>query len=161
MTARIRWEATPLGSPAGHVGTIDGSLFSIWIPPQASGEWVLTSELPGTEGKRCYGDEPEALKAEAERWLEEFVSSLGASFGEPEDAAITSAARSFTETWHELLTGLPDSYDCHMTCGEAEAAADLYRALGDGQAAGAIIAAHAAHDDEGDSHFSGASEDQP
>ena len=81
-TARIRWEETPVGFINGYVGTLDPQAFEIWKPPQASGEWVLTAELPGTESVRFYGDDPEELKPEAERLLSRFVTSLGASFPE-------------------------------------------------------------------------------
>lgn len=66
-----------------------------------------------------------------------------------------SVAKYFADTWSELLIDLPDSYDCHMNCGEANAAADLYRALGDNGTAAAIIRAHAEHDEEGDEHWKG------
>ncbi len=115
MTARIRWEETPLGSLAGHVGTIDGSLFSIWIPPQATGEWVLTSELPGTEGRRCYGDEPEGLKAEAERWLEEFAASLGVVFpGAPSPQQPLTAEGGVTCS-AVVVVDEEDAYPCGAT----------------------------------------------
>ena len=71
-------------------------------------------------------------------------------------AAIPPEVRHFAETWAELLTSLPDNYECHMTCAEANAAADLYRALGDDDTAAAILGAHADHDEEGDQHYHGA-----
>lgn len=90
MAERIRWENTPVGTVSGHVGSIEQETFAIWEPPQASGEWVLESDLPGLGGARCYGDDPDALKAEAERWLAGFVSSLGAIFpDEPDCSAVT------------------------------------------------------------------------
>lgn len=67
----------------------------------------------------------------------------------PDPAAVTY----FAETWQELMTGMPDDYRCTYTCGEANAAADLYRALGDDETAKAVIAAHAAYDEEGDQHY--------
>lgn len=75
----------------------------------------------------------------------------------PDVAAVREAyvVRYFAETWAELLTSLPDSYDCHMTCAEANAAADLYRAIGDEGTARAIVAAHAEHDEDGDQHWRG------
>lgn len=62
--------------------------------------------------------------------------------------ALRKVVSYFTGAWAELLAVLPDSYACHMTCTEAETAADLYRALGDDATAAAIIEAHAAHDAE-------------
>lgn len=54
----------------------------------------------------------------------------------------------FAGEWAGLLTTLPDDYDCEMTCAEANAAAGLYRALGDDATAQAVITAHAEHDDD-------------
>lgn len=62
--------------------------------------------------------------------------------------ALRSVASDFAATWAELLWSLPDSYACHMTCAEANAAADLFRALGRDTDADAIIAAHIEHDDD-------------
>ncbi len=84
---RIRWQETPLGMIDGHAGAVEACLFSIWQPPQASGEWVLTTELPGMDFKRIYESDPGSLKAEAERLLAEFVSSLGALFPDTTIAA--------------------------------------------------------------------------
>lgn len=70
----------------------------------------------------------------------------------PESAAVREAyvVRYFAETWAELITSLPDSYGCEMNCAEANAAADLYRAIGDEGTAQSIIAAHKEHDDDQD-----------
>ena len=91
MAERIRWQADALGSGEadGFVGIIESSAFAIWKPPQAGGEWVLTSNLPGQENDRSFDANPDKLKlkAEAERWLERFVSSLGASFEDPAEVA--------------------------------------------------------------------------
>ena len=86
----------------------------------------------------------------------EAVASFGWSPLGPEAAAL--AARQFADTWAELLTGMPDSYGCTLTCVEAETAATLFRALGDEPTAVQIIEAHAAYDDEGDQHYQGASD---
>jgi hypothetical protein len=67
-------------------------------------------------------------------------------------SAIEAAARHLAETWSELLPDLPDSYSCEMNCPEAEAAAYLYRTLGDDATADAIIKAHAAYDEPGEMH---------
>lgn len=81
-TARIRWEDSrnSPGDPAitGNVGDLY-SLFKIWPPEDPGDEWLLTSALPGKEGERLYGF-PIDLKLEAERWLEEFIASLGVIF---------------------------------------------------------------------------------
>jgi hypothetical protein len=77
-TTRIRWHETPFGIIFGHVGTLEPPLFSIWKPLQASGEWVLTTELLGMDFRRIHKAGPEELKPEAELMLADFVSSLGA-----------------------------------------------------------------------------------
>jgi hypothetical protein len=59
---------------------------------------------------------------------------------------LRAISASFAGTWAELLWSMPDSYSCHMTCAEANAAADLFRALGRDADADAIIAAHAEYD---------------
>jgi hypothetical protein len=78
VTARIRWEREPRGSFAGCVGTREGWEFDLY---QSLGEWMLTAPFTFGNGQRSLpGTDPEELKAEAERLLEEFMSSLGASF---------------------------------------------------------------------------------
>lgn len=68
------------------------------------------------------------------------------------DRELQDAAREFTVLARELLVNLPDSYGCYMTCLEAEAAAALFRAAGDDDAAAEIIAGHARHDEPGALH---------
>ena len=80
MTDRIRWERD---GTEGYVGTVASRVFALWPPEEDDGEWLLTTALTGMEGERRYGA-PDELKAEAERWLERFVSSLGAVFPEDE-----------------------------------------------------------------------------
>lgn len=79
-TRRIRWE------PDGDVlfGYCGARMFTIWPPDEDDGEWLLTASLPDHHGIRFYGTTDE-LKAEAERWLERFVSSLGASFKDADE----------------------------------------------------------------------------
>ena len=69
------------------------------------------------------------------------------------DAA--TVLREFTKVWGEIATCLPADYDCFLTCIEAEALADLFRAVGDDETADYIIAEHASGDDEGDAHYAG------
>ena len=85
-TARIRWEPTKYGGWTGHVGTIDGFVFQVWKPaPLGEEPWRLESNLPGDFGRITVNADPDWLKAEAERWLGEFVTSLGASFEAEDD----------------------------------------------------------------------------
>ena len=81
--ARIRWEkhepGTAVMAYAGHVGTAGLGVFAIFEPDAPGDDHVLTAALPGMGNKRSYGT-PGELKAQAEWWLEEFASSLGAVF---------------------------------------------------------------------------------
>lgn len=93
----------------------------------------------------------------AARDLDEAIAA-GAPQPAPELATLRelrAVAAAFTGTWAELLPDLPDSYGCELNCAEANAAADLYRALGDDATAASILAAHAAYDEEGDQHYHG------
>ena len=93
MTGRIRWghdepgDGVILDGSTGSVGTLDSAAFHIWKPPQAGGELVLTSDLPGQQDRRSFGSDTDALKAEAESFLSEFISSLGAVF--PDFTSVT------------------------------------------------------------------------
>jgi len=90
----IRWQSSGIAF-YGDVGTFNGRAFTIWRPGSMRSddvgrlvtdldEGVLVTQLPGMEDERyCSKDEKE-LKAEAERWLTRFVSSLGAVFPDPE-----------------------------------------------------------------------------
>ena len=79
-TTRIRWEDARTGT-LGYIGTMTAPAFRIrWIVSDDRG-WTLTTYLPlMIHGKRDRADDPDELKAEAERWLEEFVAALGATF---------------------------------------------------------------------------------
>lgn len=77
-TARIRWDREPRGSWTGRAGTREGWDFDLW--QSRGGQWVLTCPFVFGNGQSSLaGTDPEKLKVEAERLLEEFVSSLGAS----------------------------------------------------------------------------------
>jgi hypothetical protein len=67
----------------------------------------------------------------------------------------TATAEHFAETWAELLEALPDSYDCHMNCPEANAAVEFLNAFGYKTAAREVAKAHAAHDTPEDQHYEG------
>lgn len=66
---------------------------------------------------------------------------------------LRAAASYFAEVWAELIENLPDDYDCQMTCVEANAVVELYRALGSNSTAAGILAAHARYDQDGDQHY--------
>jgi hypothetical protein len=61
-------------------------------------------------------------------------------------------AVNFTTVWQEVLPYTPDDYGFTMQCVEAEAAADLFRAVGDENMAESILDAHAVYDTEEDQH---------
>ena len=80
-TKRIRWEPTGHVGWTGHVGTLADWPFQIWDAASVGGGWQLDSSLPGHWRRTgTTSTDPDELKAEAERWLEEFVTSLGAVF---------------------------------------------------------------------------------
>lgn len=70
-----------------------------------------------------------------------------------EDVNLEQAARHFAEVWSELIGALPDDYDCHMTCAEAEAARQLFTATGHESTAAWLMKAHSEHDEPGDQHY--------
>lgn len=85
-TARIRWEDEPTGdgdvyviASKGYAGAIEEPAFRIYRPDEVHDNWLLSVRLTGGS-KFFYGTSSDELKAEAERWLERFVSSIGAVF---------------------------------------------------------------------------------
>lgn len=66
---------------------------------------------------------------------------------------IIEAATKFVAAWQYLAPTLVDDYTCHLQCSEAEALAELFRAFGRLHIADEVLAAHSAHDDPGDSHY--------
>jgi hypothetical protein len=85
-TARIRWESNGYGGLEGYAGTLNALLFDLWQSPGGHvdilvGEWILTGHLPmSPASEQPHGPDLDDIKAKAEKWLEEFVSSLGAIF---------------------------------------------------------------------------------
>lgn len=88
---RIRWQQR--GSCEDWTGYIGGEmLFRIFATGRDRAGWAMVNSLPGLSDRTAKGavaDDPDAgkLKAEAERWLEEFVTSLGAVFAADDDSA--------------------------------------------------------------------------
>jgi len=113
VTGRIRWDETRYGSQTGHVGTLDEFAFQIWKPERASGEWVLTSSLPGMGAGRAlhYGGTPDDLKPEAERLLRAFAASLGAVFpAAPGERQVTDSGPFESEREVRQLQAVRDIY---------------------------------------------------
>ena len=89
---RIRWTedvtVVPIGGSVsaweGRVGNVARGtyLFLITLRSLGGDDYALCTELPSMGKKRAYDPDPEKLKAEAERWLTGFVTSLGAVFPE-------------------------------------------------------------------------------
>ena len=85
---RIRWEdgGSEMIALCGHVGGLSATVFRILRPWSTFEHWAVSCTLAGS-GPVRRGNGPEELKAQAERWLEEFVSSLGAVFrDDPRDS---------------------------------------------------------------------------
>lgn len=100
----IRWEPLLGGNFDGYVGTRTAPMFNLFlVTPGGPAPWALRSEL--LEGYSA-GTDPDELKAEAKRWLEEFVASLGAVF--PEESAQT---RRLTE---EAITAAAEAIDAEF-----------------------------------------------
>jgi hypothetical protein len=97
-TAHIRWEQETPQDINGYVGTMDVPMFQLWRTPcdygdVLIGDWVLSSGVPKLATHRLHSSrDVDALKAEAERWLEEFTASIGAVFPEPIVAELRSYA---------------------------------------------------------------------
>ena len=79
--ARIRWEPLSTGAELGYV-TPGVWLFEIGKPGDDADDptLMLKSRLPGQGGEYRYSDNPDELKAEAERRLAAFTVSIGATF---------------------------------------------------------------------------------
>jgi hypothetical protein len=80
-TARIRWsdDLADARHFIGHVGTVAEPAFKLYGPIDGSDRWLLSIRLRSAV-EFVYRDDPDELKADAERLLAEFVSSLGAIF---------------------------------------------------------------------------------
>ena len=90
-TKRIRWKPTEPGGDDrfGYVGARDRALFTLWSPRE-DGVWAVSAAIPGIaqEDTECrWGASREEAMAEAEQWLEQFISSLGAVFPESAPSA--------------------------------------------------------------------------
>ncbi|MDI3386921.1 hypothetical protein QIS99_12015 [Streptomyces sp. B-S-A8] len=71
----------------------------------------------------------------------------------PSDRQVISAATAFVDAWQHLAPTLTYDYECHLQCSEANTLAELFRAFGRQDVADEVIAAHAEHDEPGDSHY--------
>jgi hypothetical protein len=78
-TELIRWEPAGEKTIYGFAGSLKPVAFQIWTGG-AGFRWQLVTQLPGMEDVRPESADPEELKAEADRILREFTSSLGALF---------------------------------------------------------------------------------
>jgi hypothetical protein len=70
-----------------------------------------------------------------------------------ENTRLLAAVERFADEWGALIERLPREYHCTLSCSEAEAAAELFRAIGDEPTAEGILDAHADHDEPGDDHY--------
>lgn len=105
---RIRWDDQAprngdvyIVAHIGYAGTIQEPAFMIYTPDEMHASWLLSARLvPGSQF--FYADTPEDLKAEAERWLERFVSSLGAVFP-PESPPTKRASRTAGDFYRSVI----------------------------------------------------------
>ncbi len=103
-TTRIRWDDKTPGNgdvynvaSIGYAGTVEEAAFIIYTPDDLHADWLLSVRLiPGSTF--LYADTPGELKAEAERWLTGFVTSLGASF----EPAEPRPSRAWHADWAEV-----------------------------------------------------------
>lgn len=82
MSERILWIPNGLSGYLGHVGTLEPWLFQIWGgDSDPEGTWILQTVLPGFQFNR-WDTAPDipALKATAEKWLQEWLGIIGADF---------------------------------------------------------------------------------
>jgi len=86
VTGLLRWETGTYRNWLGYAGTAEHWLFQVSVRacPDNGGRWLLASTLPGQRALAVPGDCDE-LKAEAERLLRKWASSIGAVLpGPPE-----------------------------------------------------------------------------
>ena len=93
---RIRWHDHTSSSIiyaiawTGYVGTIEEPAFKIYRPDELHARWLLSVRFATAGCEFFYADSDDELKERAERWLEEFVSSLGAVFPDRLREAVTA-----------------------------------------------------------------------
>jgi hypothetical protein len=89
---RIRWEGEA-DRLRGYIGETDPLRLTITGPVGDCDWWQLQAWIPGVAGSTtATSGGPDDLKAEAERWLEEFTVSLGAVFPDALVADLRSRA---------------------------------------------------------------------
>jgi hypothetical protein len=85
-SGRIRWQLGEDGILFGFTGTLKPWVFAI-CPPGAPGDfWMISTSFP--LGQPRYVSSEKEARAAAERWLAEFVQSLGAIFTAPGEALV-------------------------------------------------------------------------
>jgi hypothetical protein len=111
---RIRWEQETAQDVNGYVGTLDTPMFQLWRTPcdygdVLIGDWVLSSGVPKLASHHLHSSRDlDVLKAEAERWLERFVSSLGAVFP-PESPPTKRASRTARDFYRSVIEPAPSA----------------------------------------------------
>lgn len=101
-TKRIRWHTDDDGETTGYVGSLDRPVFRIW-PPDDDGDCLLFLYLAGHAGDLYHGATIDGQQAEAERLLEEFVSSLGAVFGDEPDCPAAPTVTIDMHRWYAIV----------------------------------------------------------
>jgi endogenous inhibitor of DNA gyrase (YacG/DUF329 family) len=119
--ARIRWtEDAALSIWAGRVGKCGAQLFTIAAPATVTEGFLLMSRLPGMDFS-CSRSRLEEAQAEAERWLEEFTASLGATFAEPAAPSCATCGRPATGTSVTVPGDRQHRTWCSEECRDADA----------------------------------------
>lgn len=81
MSERIRWnDGDEITGSTGVLGPLTFRIVRVYL----DAKWMLLAHGIGMDSRQGRSYERDELKAEAERWLEEFVSSLGVIFPDPE-----------------------------------------------------------------------------
>jgi hypothetical protein len=115
---RIRWNDAPSGS-TGQFGPFTFIVSRIY---SGGGEYLLVPYVPGM-GDRRAGGSLDDVKAVAETWLREFISSLGALFAADLRAWLEERAAVHQELGDDKAEspGVLASEQAHRAWGRAEA----------------------------------------
>jgi hypothetical protein len=119
---RIRWEdcrgSLDAIASRGFVGALKHRPFIIYRPTYDDGQYRLLCLIGNRDGESLSADDPDELKATAERWLAEFVASLGAVFPEP----VTTERASWPSADELAEMSMHDQEMWERRCADAEAA---------------------------------------
>jgi hypothetical protein len=78
VVTRIRWEPALRGGQGGMPGTSQIHMFLISGNTGGDCKWFLAARLPGMTHLSMTSNDPEALKEQAEKWLQMFIARISA-----------------------------------------------------------------------------------